>query len=178
MLQDRRVIVSVFIILLLVLGYRLYGLFNASKEEKADVSSISADEEEGKAQSKLEEMFKSSKIISGPKRQVPYYQDSLVMLRNPFLYPEEEERFSELKKGKPNEDSTRANFKLKAIIFSHHTPLALINGTMVKENDVIAGYKVMRITKEEVVLRNEQDEIRLRLEKPKLPGLKMKIIEG
>jgi hypothetical protein len=54
---------------------------------------------------------------------------------------------------------------LNGIMYSVQTRCAVINNTMVREGETISGAKVIKITRDEVVLTRGSSEIRLKLKK-------------
>jgi len=71
----------------------------------------------------------------------------LFSLRNPFLTPEE--RFELQKK-------ELKHLRLSAIFVSDKFSYAIVDGRIIKENDIIEGKKVIRIEREGIILRDSQ----------------------
>jgi len=56
------------------------------------------------------------------------------------------------------------NLVLSGIFYDGKRPLALINDQMVGEGEAIAGKRVIKITRDEVILKDQEKEYRLRTE--------------
>ena len=56
------------------------------------------------------------------------------------------------------------NLVLSGIFYDGKRPLALINDQMVGEGEAIAGKRVIKITRDEVLLKDQEKEYRLRTE--------------
>ncbi len=71
----------------------------------------------------------------------------LLSLRNPFLTQEERNKFQreELK-----------HLKLSAIFVSNKSSYAVVDGRIVRENDIIENKKVIRIERNQIILKDQQ----------------------
>ncbi|UCD15813.1 MAG: hypothetical protein JSV34_01835 [Candidatus Omnitrophota bacterium] len=62
------------------------------------------------------------------------------------------------------QEETVSNFVLRGIIYSEDKALAIINDEILKENDRIGEYIILRVEEKRVILKNEDEEIILKLE--------------
>ncbi|MCF7873842.1 MAG: hypothetical protein K9L84_03510 [Candidatus Omnitrophica bacterium] len=70
---------------------------------------------------------------------------------NPFLTYKERE---ELKKLKREEVQRYREFVLSSIFYSSKKSYAIVDGRVVKENDIIGNYKILKIEPESIVLKD------------------------
>ncbi len=96
-------------------------------------------------------------------------------LRDPFSFPKtktpaskskivNKQQKTDVKQGKPKNklEDTIPKLELKGIIFDKENPLAIINGAVYKEGDLIKSYRVVRITKDGVKLVSRNNQIYLK----------------
>jgi hypothetical protein len=72
----------------------------------------------------------------------------LLSLRNPFLTQEERNKFQreELK-----------HFRLSAVFISDKSSYAVVDGRIVRENDFVEDKRIIRIERNQIILKDRQD---------------------
>jgi hypothetical protein len=109
-------------------------------------------------QSQQERPSDSQGITSRPKTE-PAPEKKAEPLLPPVFY---QSIYGRDRMGAQDSDSGIA---LNGIMYSVQTRCAVINNTMVREGETISGAKVIKITRDEVVLTRGSSEIRLKLKK-------------
>ena len=101
--------------------------------------------------------------------------NSFKQLRDPFIFVEAripaskskiagKKQKTDVKQGKPKvkPENNIPKLELKGIIFDKENPMAIINGEVYKEGDLIKSFRVVRITKDGVRLVSRNNRIYLK----------------
>jgi len=89
-------------------------------------------------------------------------------LRNPFTFVKAKISASKSKiavkrvKPKVKPENKTPKLEIKGIIFDKENPMAIINGEVYKEGDLIEGFRVVRITKDGVKLVSRNNQLYLK----------------
>jgi hypothetical protein len=92
----------------------------------------------------------------------PIRQPAQNTIRNIFV-PGKSERMAKPQAGDPSLSGFGSPLKLTGTIVGSGKPIAIINNQFLRTGQLIGGFRVVRITKNDVLLRSESQEILLKV---------------
>ena len=168
---------KIIILIVLVLSLTLLGIFQlkrtGKREYNAHMVQINFDQKDDFTQVEniikeiLDELVKE--IDESHFDSITSKYKSFKQLRDPFIFvkarmPASKSKIAGKKQSK-RKDKTKSimpKLELKGIIFDKENPMAIINGEVYKEGDLIKSFRVVRITKDGVKLVSRNNQIYLK----------------
>ncbi|MBU0710635.1 general secretion pathway protein GspB [bacterium] len=167
---------KIIILIALALSLILLGIFQLSRTGKQEFNAhmvqIVYDQENDFNQ--VENIIKEI-LDEGVKEIDASHLDSIAgkyksfeQLRDPFTFAKawtpDSKSIIAVKQGKPKvkPENNIPKFLLVGIIFDENNPLAIINGEVYREGDLIEGFRVVRITKDGVKLVSKNNQLYLK----------------
>ncbi len=168
---------KILILIALVLSLILLGIFQLRRTGKQDFNAhmvqINFDQKDNFSQ--VENIIKEI-LDEGVKEIDASHFDSIAnkyksfeQLRDPFAFPKTQKtavkkQKPDVKQGKPKvkPENKIPKLELKGIIFDKENPMAIINGEVYREGDLIEGFRVVRITKDGVKLVSSNNQLYLK----------------
>ena len=83
-------------------------------------------------------------------------------LRNPFIFVKARTPASKSKIARKKQKTSMPKLELRGIIFDKENPMAIINGEVYREGDLIKNFRVVRITKDGVKLVSKNNQLYLK----------------
>ena len=171
---------KIIILIALVLSLILLGIFQLRRTGKQDFNAhmvqINFDQKDNFSQ--VENIIKEI-LDEGVKEIDASHFDSIAnkyksfeQLRDPFTFAKIKTPASKSKatkktstkqsKRKDKTKSSMPKLELKGIIFDKENPMAIINGEVYREGDLIKNFRVVRITKDGVKLVSKNNQLYLK----------------
>jgi hypothetical protein len=161
---------KIIILIALVLSLTLLGIFQlrrtGKQEYNAHMVQIAFDQEDNFSQ--VENIIKEI-LDEGVKEIDASHFDSIAgkyknfeQLRDPFAFPKTRKTAVKQDKPKVKPENNIPKFELRGIIFDKNKPMAIINGEVYGEGDLIEGFRVVRITKDGVKLVSKNNQLYLK----------------
>jgi len=158
--------------LLVALCALLVGMFPLQHLIQSDVNNIQSalGDQDTDVYLKLFSEFKDPKQYMGIDSSA-FQARNVTNLRNPFSMPGRGSNQGSLPRTAdgPQPGASLKSLKLGGILWDDTSPAALINNKVVHGSDMVSGFKVLRIGREDVSLQKRGETYTLRLPKKKRP---------
>ena len=169
-MKSKTIVLSIIILIVLLLSLYFVNRGKPSSNVQLDKSIVDGEENLKNLENIIKVIVdKGAKESDKSEVDSNYFSSkSFDNLRDPFTYPKtgivKMQKKSDGEKRKPNDKPKNIvpSFELKGIVFDKENSMAIINGEVYKEGDLIKKYRVVRITKSGVKLVSRDSQIYLK----------------